>query len=479
MRTPMRSAALIAFMVVAAGALAGGQRVASLEQAKTLFIENFSGDPQAAALRTDLMRRLERDHRFRLVSTAADADAVVQGNGKIWVRGYVSTSGRTPSNSREAVYAGYLSLELIGADRQPLWSWLVTPGSLHWKSIVDELADRGADKLLEAARSPTTSSSGTSEADKLGHTELTGAGATFPAPLYQKWFEDFEQIHPGVTVRYAPVGSQAGVDRLTAGDLDFAGSDVAPDVAGGAAPGAKLRRVASVMGAVVPIYNLPGDVRDLHFTPQALADIYLGKVRRWNDPEIRQSNHGANLPDADIVVVHRQDGSGTTWVWSGFLSKVSPAWASAVGRGVVLHWPVGLAAEGNEGVAETVQKTPNSIGYAELAYAIQRQLSFAGVRNHAGQYVHADLDSLDAAARSAGADNADISDAPGKNAYPIAAFTWLVLPAETKDPAKKAALDEMLRWVLTTGQKECSALAYEPLPREIAAAQLRELGIAP
>jgi len=482
MKSRMRAAVLLVLAGMAAEvcAAAWGQRAASLDQAKTLYVERFQGDGEASSLRQSLLRRLEKEHRFRIVDSRDASDAVVEGTGKIWLRGYISTNARTPANDRAAVYAGYLSLEVIGASGQPLWSWLATPGKLHWKSIVDDLADRAANKLLEAAReSGTGAGSGSTTAGNLAQTELTGGGATFPAPLYRKWFEDFEELHPGVKIHYTLLGSKAGVEKLAAGSFDFAGSDVAPEIADSAAATAKLRRVASVMGAVVAIYNLQGEVRDLHFTPQALADIYLGKVKRWNDPEIRRSNSGMDLPDAEIAVVHRSEGSGTTWVWSNYLSKVSPEWAASAGHGVELNWPVGIGAEGNDGVADAVAKTPNSIGYVELAYAIQRQLSFAGVRNRAGEYIHPDLDSLADAAKSAGAENGvpmDISDAPGKNAYPIAGFTWLVIPAETKDSAKKAALEELLRWVLTSGQKECSALGYEPLPREIAESELRELG---
>jgi phosphate ABC transporter phosphate-binding protein len=359
-----------------------------------------------------------------------------------------------------------------------LWSWLVTPGRLVWKSIVDNLADRAAAKMLVAATSAAGAVSGSVSAGQLAQTELNGAGAAFPAPLYQKWFEDFEQLHPGVRVRYDAIGSQRGIESLSAGKVDFAGSDVAPELLTGAAPAAPMRRVPATLGAVVAIYNLQGAVQDLHFTPEALAGIYLGQIHRWNDAAIRGSNKGVNLPDAEIVVVHRSEGSGTTWVWSNYLSKVSKEWAWTVGRGASLRWPTGMGVEGTEGVAETVAKTPNSIGYVELTYAIQRQLSFAGIRNRVGEFVHADLDSLAEAARSsiAGSDlPADITDPPGRNAYPIATFTWLLIPPSTGDPAKAAALKELLSWILTSGQKESSAVGYVPLPRATAEDELRGL----
>lgn len=453
------------------------QQAASLQRVHTLYVAPFDAGPDGARLRESLIHSLDKAHRFQIVSTAAAADALLRGTGKIWIRGYVSNSGRTPANSREPVYAGYLSVEVIGAQEQPLWSWLVTPGRLAWKSIVDDLADHAASRLLEAVTGSAAPGSSEGGASPLAHTELAGAGATFPGPLYQEWFEDFEQLHPGVRVQYRRVGSQTGTDELITGKLDFAGADIAPELLT-SAPVSSLRRVPSVLGAVVAAYNLNGAVEDLHLTPEALAGIYLGRIRRWNDPEIRRSNKGVDLPDAPIVVVHRSDGSGTTWVWSDYLSKVSPAWSSALSRGATLAWPVGIGADGNDGVADTVQKTSFSIGYVELAYAIRYQLNCAAVRNRSGEFVHADLDTIAAAAGSTDAGNeasADITDAPGRHAYPIATFTWLLVRSEAPDAAKRAALLELLRWILTVGQKECSALGYLPLPRPIAEAQLRLL----
>jgi phosphate transport system substrate-binding protein len=281
-----------------------------------------------------------------------------------------------------------------------------------------------------------------------------------------------------VRIHYSAIGSQLGVEKLVAGSLDFAGSDVAPQVIAGAQKASHLYRIASVLGGVVPIYNLPGVTQDLRFTPEMLADMYLGRVHRWNDPEIRRYNRGVNLPDAEITVVHRSDGSGTSFVWSDFLSKTNHIWDTTVGRGTLLYWPVGIGAVHNEGVAETVKKTPDSIGYVELAYAIQRELSYGAVRNSAGEFIHADLDSIAEAARTSDINNelpASITDPPGKYAYPVASFTWLVVPAETLDSAKRRAIMELFRWVLTDGQRECSALGYAPIPREIAQTQLQHL----
>jgi phosphate transport system substrate-binding protein len=468
---------LIAGFCVAANA----QRVASLSDVKTFYVENFSGE-QAPNLRDSLVRRLSKSNRFHLVQSPKDADAIIVGSSQVWFRGFISINPRTPSTDRQAVYSGYLSLEVVGADRQPLWSWLVTPSRLSWNNIIDDLAGHAAKKLIEAAEATPVLSTSQGASGALAQTTLSAAGATFPAPLYQKWFQDFEQLHPGVRILYSPVGSQLGVEKLVAGAIDFAGSDVVPEVAVGDARALNLRRFASVLGAVVPIYNLKGITKDLRFTPEVLVDIYLGKVRRWNDPEILRSNKGVNLPDAEITVIHRSDGSGTTWVWSEFLSKVSSDWQSSVGRGTALRWPIGIGAERNEGVVDAVQKTPNSIGYVELTYAIQHQLSFGAVRNRSGEFVRADLQSLAEAARDEGGGSGfapAIADPPGKHAYPIAAFTWIVIPAQTIDPAKRTALVELLRWILTSGQKECSALGYVPLPEEIADRQLRMLTTTP
>lgn len=479
-----RSLALrfLLLLLLAAPAVTTAQRAVSISQAKTLYFEPFTGGPEADQLRNSLIRHLEKTSRFRIVQTPADADATVQGDGVIWVRGFVSTNTRTPAFDRRAVYSGYLSLEVVGAGGQPLWSWLATPGNLMWSDIIDDLAGRAAKKLLEAGKSAPAPSLAPASRGALAPTALVGAGATFPAPLYQKWFEDFEQFHPGVTIRYNAVGSELGVKTLAAGQSDFAGADLAPEVVVTPEAASHLRRVATVLGAVVPIYNLKGVTEDLHLTPEALADIYLGKVRRWNDPEIRQSNKDVDLPDAEIAVVHRADGSGTTWVWSDFLSRVSPAWSSSVGRGSILNWPLGVGAQHNEGVADTVKSTPDSIGYVELTYGIQHQLSFAAVRNKAGEFIHADLESVAAAARlstSSGGLPELVTDAPGKDVYPIAAFTWIVIPSRIADPAKKAALTELLRWILTDGQRECSALGYAPLPRDISESELRMLSSQP
>ncbi len=471
------------FLVLGVGisVAARAQRAESLSQTRALYINTFSGGAEAGRLHESLARHLAKSH-FKLVQSPKDADAIVKGDGQVWVRGYIAINPHTPSTDREAIYGGYLSLEVIGSKGQPLWSWLVTPGKHAWSNIIDDLAGHAARKLIEASDSSSALSASTAMPNALAQTSLSAAGASFPAPLYLKWFEDFEGLHLGVHIHYSPVGSQLGEEKLDAGELDFAGSDVAPEDAVSKAGASKLRRFATVLGAVVPIYNVRGVARDLRFTPETLADIYLGRVRRWNDPEIRSTNKGVRLPDDEIAVVHRLDGSGTSWVWSDFLSKVSPAWSSSVGRGTTLRWPVGTGAEHNEGVADAVKNTPNSIGYVELTYAIQHQISFGAVRNRAGEYIRADNESVAEAAEASGNSSEPtptITDPMDKGAYPIAAFTWIVLPAQTPDPAKRAALTELLRWALTSGQKDCAALGYVSLPPEIAARQLRLLNGTP
>ena len=467
-------------MLLAAGSVDGiAKRVESLAQVKSVYVETFSGGNQAARLRGSLVRQLENGQRFHVVSSPDTADAIVKGSGQVWIRGYVAINPRNPGTDRAAVYAGYLSIEVDGAQGQPLWSWVVTPSRAAWSNVFDDLAGHAAKKLEEAASAANSPFPAATGSSALVKTSLDAAGATFPAPLYQKWFEDFQAHHPEVRIRYSPLGSEAGDQMLVAGRVDFAGSDVAPEVVVGGERSSHLKRIATVIGAVVPIYNLPGVGRNLRFTPETLADIYLGRVRKWNDPEIRKSNRDVSLPDAEITVLHRSDGSGTTWVWSDFLSKISKNWSTAVGRGTTLRWPAGTGAERNDGVAESVRNTPNAIGYVELTFAIQHQLSYGDVQNHAGEFVHADLDSLSAAALGYEPSQAPpdaIDNSPRKEAYPITAFTWIVFPAEVQDSAKRGALAELMRWILTSGQNECAGLGYAPLPREIAQRQLRGLG---
>jgi phosphate transport system substrate-binding protein len=308
---------------------------------------------------------------------------------------------------------------------------------------------------------------------------IAGAGATFPSPLYQKWIGAFLQRHPGPRIEYRPIGSGAGVQLLKGGEVDFAASD-APltDEEMNAFP-AKVVHIPTVVGGVVPIYHLEGLVRDIRFTPQTLAAIYAGTIKRWDDPALKSANRGVALPARGIVVVHRSDASGTSYVWTDYLSKLSDAWRSSVGSGTNVKWPAGMGAAGNEGVADLVRSTPDSIGYVEFIYALQAHLSYGAIRNSSGRFVQADLNSLSAAAASfhSGGDlRTSITNASSPRAYPVASFTYLLIPEKTGNPQKASVMLEFLRWALTSGQKQSAALGYAPLPNDVARQALDALG---
>jgi len=308
-----------------------------------------------------------------------------------------------------------------------------------------------------------------------GEIALTGAGATFPSPMYSKWFDEYHKMHPDIQINYQSIGSGGGIRQVTEGTVDFGASD-GPMTdeqlkAFQQKRGSAVLHFPTVLGAVVPIYNVPG-AGELNFTPEALVGIFLGKITKWNDPEIAKANPKAKLPGSDIIVVHRSEGSGTTYVWVDFLSKVSEEWKNRVGRNTAVNWPVGIGGKGNEGVAGQVKQTVNSIGYVELIYAAQNKMSYGRVRNHAGNFVKADLASVTAAA--AGVDvpedfRVSITNAPGKTAYPIASFTWLLVPGKIDDKQKRAVITGFLRWMLGPGQKLTEALEYAPLPKAVVA----------
>jgi phosphate transport system substrate-binding protein len=310
---------------------------------------------------------------------------------------------------------------------------------------------------------------------------VNGAGASFPYPIYAKWIDEFQRVHPDARINYQSVGSGAGIRLLQTGTVDFGASDrPLTDEQLRASP-VKILHFPTVVGAAVPIYNVAGLRKPLRFSPAALAGIFLGTIRKWNDAALADENAGAALPDAEIVVVHRSDGSGTTFVWTEFLSKTSAAWNRRVGAGTAVNWPVGLGARGNEGVTAVVKQTPNSFGYVELAYALQNHLPYGAVRNRAGAFVRADAGSMAAAALEASARMPDdfrvsITNAPGKRAYPIATFTWLLLPARIADANKRATIVSFLRWMLENGQKEAEPLGYAPLPVPVVARALAAIG---
>jgi phosphate transport system substrate-binding protein len=302
----------------------------------------------------------------------------------------------------------------------------------------------------------------------IAQTNLNGAGATFPNPMYSKWFSEYHKLHPDVQINYQAIGSGGGIRQVINGTVDFGATDgpMTDDMLKEAK--FKILHMPTVLGADVPAYNVPGVSGELKFTPEALAGIFMGKITKWNDPAIAGANPGVKLPDKDIVVNHRSDGSGTTYIWTDYLSKVSKEWESQVGRGTSVKWPVGLGGKGNEGVAGSIRQVPGSIGYIELIYAVQNNITYGLVKNSAGNFVKASLESVTAAAASSPDMPADfrvsITNAPGKNAYPISSFTWLLIPEQSKDPAKGKILADFLNWMVTDGQKMTEALSYAPLP---------------
>jgi phosphate transport system substrate-binding protein len=306
----------------------------------------------------------------------------------------------------------------------------------------------------------------------LAQTNLNGAGATFPNPIYSKWFSDYHGAHPDIQINYQSIGSGGGIRQLAAGTVDFGASDMPLDDEKVKQIPQPIFQLPTVLGSVVPAYNIPGVTGEVKFTPEILAGIYLGKITNWNDKAIAAANPGMKLPDMPIIVVHRSDGSGTTFVWTDYLSKVSPAWKSDVGSNTSVKWPVGLGGKGNEGVAGLVRQMAGSIGYVELIYALENKIPFGPVKNASGVFVKASLDSTTAAAAAvkmpANDFRVSITNAPGKDAYPIASFTYLLIPKQWKDGSKKTAMVGYLNWMLDHGQSMVTSLHYAPLPQEIA-----------
>ncbi len=324
-------------------------------------------------------------------------------------------------------------------------------------------SDKSADK-----------SSGAAEAKSGGSVDLTGAGATFPYPLYSKWFDKYAKLN-GVKINYQSIGSGGGIRQLSEGTVDFGASDSPmkdDEIAKAKGP---VMHFPTVLGAVAVTYNLPGVATGLKISGPVLADIFAGRVTRWNDAKIAGLNAGVKLPASDILVVHRSDGSGTTFVFTDYLSAVSPAWLSGPGRGKEVSWPVGLGGKGNDGVAGNVKQTPGAIGYVELAYAKQNNLPFASIRNSAGNFVAPSPEGMTAAAAGVAEKlppNTDyrlsIVNAAGANAYPISSFTWLLVYRDQSDAVKGGKLKDFMRWALTEGEKDASALDYAPLPQSMA-----------
>jgi phosphate transport system substrate-binding protein len=310
--------------------------------------------------------------------------------------------------------------------------------------------------------------------------QINGAGATFPNPIYSKWFSEYNKLNPKIQINYQPIGSGGGIRQLSNQTVFFGATDgpMTPEQMQ-QAPG-RVLHLPTVLGAVVPIYNLRG-AGELKFSGQVLADIYLGKITKWNDAAIAKLNGGAKLPATDITVVHRAEASGTTYIWVDFLAKLSPEWMKKAGVATSVNWPVGLGGKGNEGVSGLVQQTPGSIGYVELIYAIQNKISYGTVQNADGEFVRATVQSVTAAAGAAVKNmpkdfRVSITNAPGKGVYPISSFTWLLLYENPKDKARSKAMVDFVKWALTDGQKFAPDLGYAPLPAEVVTLEMAALG---
>src|SRR5467141_4320215 len=313
---------------------------------------------------------------------------------------------------------------------------------------------------------------------------INGAGATFPYPIYSKWFDEYHKTNGAAEINYQSVGSGAGIKQVTEGTVDFGATDGPMNddqlKAYKDKHGSAILHFPTVLGAVVPTYNIPGVTTSLNFPPDALVGIFLGRISKWNDPAIANANKGVSLPANDIIVIHRSDGSGTTYIWTDYFSKVSSDWKTKVGKGTSVNWPVGLGGKGNEGVAGLVKQTPNSIGYVELIYAIQNNQPYGQVRNSSGTFVKADLASVTAAAAGTAKSMPDdfrvsITDPVGKTAYPIASFTWLLVPEKISDGAKKKAIVDFVRWMLKDGQKFAEPLAYAQIPKEVIEKEMKAI----
>jgi len=301
---------------------------------------------------------------------------------------------------------------------------------------------------------------------------INGAGATFPNPIYSKWFTEYSRVDPHVHINYQSIGSGGGIRQVSEGTVDFGATD--GPMSDEQINGAKIKtmHIPTVLGAVVPVYNIPGINKDLNFSADVIADIYLGKITKWNDPRIGRDNPGVTLPEKPILPVYRSDGSGTTYIFTDFLTKVSPDFQSRVGKNTSLKWPTGIGQKGNEGVAGMVRQSPFSFGYVELIYALQNKMSFGSVKNSSGKFVRATTQGVtDAAAASAKAIPADfrvsITNAAGPTSYPISSFTWLLIPQHSADPNKARALQGFLTWMLDHGEAEAVGLSYAPLPKPV------------
>ncbi len=460
--------------------LSAAWQTTPVNNARRIYVEPFATKEGSDKLRDEVIAELRKTNSLALAPDAASATAILGGGGEIWIKGYRSHNpqlGNVPGNGTP-IFTGFLSVELKDPKGEVLWSYLATPPAAS-RDISKDLAKQIVKNLAESlehgaapSRLPTP---------RQASTILKGAGATFPFPVYEKWFTNYRRENPALEITYDPIGSEAGVRRLLAGSIDFGASD-SPEAIHDLAPDREKNYLffPSVVGAVVPIVNLPGIPGEIAFTPEALAGIYLGTIKRWNDPLITRANPHNRLPDLPITVVHRADGSGTSYAWTDYLSKTNSAWKTQVGPSLTPKWPVGSEANGNDGVAKLVKDTPGSIGYVEFIFALQNRLTYAKVRNRDGEFVGASLESLAAAAKHAANMSDDfkvsIVDAPGAGVYPISSFSWLVIPGTNSDANKRIAVASFLNWMLGPGQRQAAALGYLPLPKEVVARETAAIG---
>jgi phosphate transport system substrate-binding protein len=301
---------------------------------------------------------------------------------------------------------------------------------------------------------------------------INGAGATFPNPIYSRWFAEYNKIHPEVKINYQPIGSGGGIRQVSEGTVDFGATDGPMNDQQIAESKTKTIHIPTVLGAVVPVFNIPGNTKDLNFSSDVIADIYLGKIAKWSDPRIAKDNPGVQFPDKAILPVYRSDGSGTTYIFTDFLSKVSTDFQGKIGKGTSVKWPTGIGQKGNEGVAGMVRQSPYSFGYVELIYARANNMQFGAVKNKAGKFLKATTDGVTAAAAAAAKSmpkdyRVSITNADGAESYPISSFTWLLIPVKSADPAKGKALQGFLEWMITTGEGEASSMTDAPLPKQV------------
>jgi phosphate transport system substrate-binding protein len=460
---------LVAFCMVLGSALAWQTLPAT--RIRQIYVEPFATKGGSEKFREDVIAELRKKASVSIAANEADADAILAGGGEVWIKGYRSHNpqlGNVPANGTP-IYTGFLSIELRDKNGETLWSYLATPPPASG-DVAKDLSTQIARELGEFLARGELPSRATPLSQPT--TVLKGAGATFPLPVYKRWITNYQIEVPTVQITYDPIGSEAGVRKLLEDTVDFGASD-SPDVIHELAPAEEQKYLffPSVVGAVVPVVNLPGLPSDIAFTPEALAGIYLGKITKWNDPILMRSNRGLHLPNLDIEVVHRADGSGSTYAWTDYLSKTSPEWKAKVGTSLTPKWPVGREATGNEGVSELVKEQSGSIGYVEFIYALQNHLSYGRVRNRDGKFVAASLESIGAAAtpsmKASDGFKVSIVDAPGADAYPICSFTWIVVPERSSHDTKRKALAGFLQWMLGPGQRQAAALGYLPLPKDI------------